>query len=58
MNWMDQIVSNARTAPTVEITADESFVTVIDGQRFHLGREPDAARRAYIAVVQPMRRAA
>ena len=58
MNWMDQIVHNARMAPIVEVGPGDSFITTIHGERFCLGREPDAARRAYVAIVEPERKAA
>lgn len=58
MTRMDRIVHNARVAPIVEFGVGDSFVTTINGERFCFGREPDAARRAYLAMVEPERKAA
>jgi hypothetical protein len=58
MSRIDRIVHNARVAPLVEIGPGDSFITTVEGERYCLGREPDAARRAYLVIVEPERMAA
>lgn len=51
MNRLERIVSNAQTAPIVDWEPGEGFVTEVNGRRYRLGGEPDAARRNYVALV-------
>jgi hypothetical protein len=58
MNRFEQIVSKARVAPIVDWEPGEGFVTEVNGRRYRLGGEPDAARRNYVALVEDDREAA
>lgn len=51
MNNLDIIVRNAQAAPVVDWEPGEGFVTELNGRRYRLGGEPDAARRNYVALV-------